>query len=501
MLVLNIDGSSDGIPEVFMLKDAATDATWTKPAFVEYLMIEASTLQPYDYFSGDGFLNITLSTPALPMTVTKAYAPIAFQADDTYSGNSPYELLLTSNWMNITSGHEEALRVILGYDGTIYSQERLYSLTTDYYGSQPILTYDAYGLNGNVAVCWLTGQYGGAGTTLSMQCVDGSGTSEINLSVDSVGGAINDAALAQTVPFSGDLDGDGFHDVATGIGIFSIHKNKLIYNYSGYIPRSNVSPIPAIGADNVPFLVWMDATETVVLESLGNAPEPANLPPVLVGIPGQSPSSPVCENTTVLFTATQGTTYTNDFSTDLELLQAACGNRASFGELVTGTANDTTISVSCLYNRSGSWNARVYLQDTSNLDSFGQYADYPITVIPGIPGSTCNVGSITEGGALESQAPPGGVPSPSANPFIQFLNVILGGDANFKLLAGLAIVIAAGILTAVATQMAGLAIFVAILAFIACVALTLIPVWFLILALLGAALLGFLVAQFRAGGG
>ena len=228
----------------------------------------------------------------------------------------------------------------------------------------------------------------------------------------------------------------------------------------------------------------------------------------------RSYDNPVCVNTSLRFSAKEydesesqlaGTSYYNDIDTDYEKLMAECyGN----GTLYNGSLSLAFPHVDCDYNKTGSYNVRVYLQDQYNLGDYTQYDDIVITVVSGTPGITCNTDSLDDTTSLNET-----ITIPTVNPSTEgiedFLDYLTGGSTKAKIFIGfmiwLLIVVAVGGGMAAITHngmavgiICGLA---GIVGFIVLTAVGIFPVWILIILMLTIALLAVLKIGFMQAGG
>jgi len=172
--------------------------------------------------------------------------------------------------------------------------------------------------------------------------------------------------------------------------------------------------------------------------------------------------SPICLNNTITFTAQEcgGTVtscnYDNDVATDKELISTNCGQEADGSVSVSHTTNkvDGTLSTaqpsySCFYNKTGTFNVRLYLEDDKNAGDLTQYNTEVIVVnvIDGVPGLTCNIG-VPAG--VGSEVDEGTDPTGIDDSIDSTLGIFFGTSQKLKLIVSMGLFI--GIMASVASQ-------------------------------------------------
>jgi len=234
--------------------------------------------------------------------------------------------------------------------------------------------------------------------------------------------------------------------------------------------------------------------------------------PTLVDTFGVNPSSPVCNGSSVRFSAEEydetgaqpsGTNYYNDKDTDQEQLIAVCyGNGTEY----SGSLSNADPYVDCQYNTPGYYIVDIYLVDSYNSADRTQVDTVNINVITG---TDCN----SESQDIGEEAIDGGTTTTTTTPtstgISTFLDSITGGDNNSKIFIGfmiwliitISVMVGVASITASATAVAGVGLIAGLGAFIILTALGILPVWILILFFIGLILLVILKIGFGAAGG
>ena len=189
-----------------------------------------------------------------------------------------------------------------------------------------------------------------------------------------------------------------------------------------------------------------------------------NLPPVVnntyaYGGYGGQPSyeSPICVNTTLTFSARECTdgvscNYDNDVASDTERIVSNCGQLPSgaagtsfTANLDNGTLDANNPQFQCVYNLTGIFSVRLFLQDQADLFDFSEYNTQAITVnvIDGTPGITCNlIPSVSPG---DTTPIPASAQESQTNAAIEdTLGILFGsgtGSDKLKLIVGIALIL------------------------------------------------------------
>jgi len=180
---------------------------------------------------------------------------------------------------------------------------------------------------------------------------------------------------------SANIDNLNMHELISG---------KVIYNI-GELANYNVSSIiniTNIRDDVRAYPIAVDMNNDGVLEVCAMREgrtycafsSYTNQPPVINEDKTFLPNfiTPVCIYTTVIFEANQITHYTNDYYQDTERLSSNCGINAT---ILNGTFDATNPIFNCYFNKLGTFNFRIYLQDNVNTDDYSQYREFTYYVV------------------------------------------------------------------------------------------------------------------------
>jgi len=306
-----------------------------------------------------------------------------------------------------------------------------------------------------------------------------------------------------------DIDGDIYYDLLTPKGIISFS------GATNYTFGSNYAPVIAADydGDEIPELTMSDGTTFTVMSSSAQ-----NLKPELnqslegAGYTGYY-SSPVCLDTTLTFKARDSFSYSpgnyiNDVSSDTERIVTNCGQAADgtptssyTSDTENGTYDANTPTFSCVYNMTGLFSIRLYLQDEANDNDFTEYNDNDIVinVIDGIEGDTCNHadGYVDAIDSLDVDTPDGS--QDVDDDIARLFDILLGTSTALKFIVGMAIMIAIIIMTAQYTSNAVVMLFSGILGLIIVTFLGLVPAYLLILIII-IALIGIVFSKLVFGG-
>jgi len=246
-----------------------------------------------------------------------------------------------------------------------------------------------------------------------MICVDFEGTEISSGQTDFGEAAINGLPIV-----AADMNFDGLDELIFPDGIYYIN-NSLISNITGL--TNYYIAIADVNGDAEPEVIATKAGITkIVYSSFTNSPPELNNTQNYGGYGSTLDyTTPICVGSTLTFLAQEcdGITacnYDNDASTDTERIVSNCGQLASgsAGTSFTANLNNGTFAVSspvfqCVYNVTGIFSVRLFLQDSFNDDGFTEYNTQTITVqvINGTAGITCNLGSAVSPGDTGGVAP------------------------------------------------------------------------------------------------
>jgi hypothetical protein len=244
---------------------------------------------------------------------------------------------------------------------------------------------------------------------------------------------------------SADMNNDGLYDIIGG--------NNILFSNGSIFTSLLISSSASLSSNSVP----VDINDDGLLEVCGSSTSETfcassiviNSPPTLYTNLSHSGyigyySNP-CLNTAVTFYAEQNdvnTNYYNDIVSDTERLVSNCGQNVDGSKsssyttnLLNGTYDLSSPSFSCVYNQSGLFNVRLYLQDNRNTGDYSQYNTDPITlnVIDGISGVSCDTIIVLV---------PEEVTPPTTTNGSTFGEDITGGSLTYKTILALILVIA-----------------------------------------------------------
>jgi len=251
-----------------------------------------------------------------------------------------------------------------------------------------------------------------------------------------------------------------------------------------------------VTGDNNIDLIATKSTETVIdtiyLSSFGNEMPELNDSLQYGGYTGWY-NGAVCKGTTITFRAREcpydltGCNYNNDNDPDLEVLYTDCGTSTA----TTGSSSLNNPTVSCTYNNTGTYTVYVSIYDLANSGNLSEYNTNGITVnvIDGIPGTTCNIAStyVSTPGSLP--ALPSAAQTTIDSDIDNTLGLLFGTSTKLKLLCAIGIIIA--IMISVASYIKN-AVVIAISGILTMIGLTflgLIPLYIMILFLVGTLLI------------
>lgn len=293
--------------------------------------------------------------------------------------------------------------------------------------------------------------FGGGVFRLWLLCADYNGDKIIGTYINT------DEALVNSIPLvAADMDNDGLDEIIMPRGIFDIDYNLVVNtteNNRYYIAIADVN------ADGEPEIITTNGSLTkIIYSSFTNEPPELNNTQNYGGYGATLDyTTPICVGSTLTFLAQEcgglaTCNYDNDGSSDTERIVSNCGqlsSGAASSSFITNLANGTFAGANpqfqCVYNVTGIFSVRLFLQDNFNDDDFTQYNTQTITVqvINGTAGITCNLGSAVSPGDT------GGI-TPSAqesqtNEAVEdTLGILFGsgsGSDKLKLIVGIALIL------------------------------------------------------------
>ncbi len=290
------------------------------------------------------------------------------------------------------------------------------------------------------------------------------------------GGAAGGFFSNTTVVIAADMDGDGDLDLVTN--------RKIFFLDAGTNSSTSLSYAQATTDDNHVHIVvdvngdsFLDICGQRAGETYCSFSDATNQPPVLdnnqrfggyenlIGY-----DTLICLDTAINFRAQESGgvfdsslfgNYNNDVSTDIERIVSNCGqtgtgnvNPSFTGNLLNGTFDDPASPVfQCIYNNTGTYSVRLFLQDDSHDELLTTFNTETIvfTVVEGDPGIDCNRGTPSGiGGAGNVTTGTPGDASEQEEALVSLLDIITGRSIFLKLLFGLGILI--GVIVAVAQK-------------------------------------------------
>ncbi len=267
------------------------------------------------------------------------------------------------------------------------------------------------------------------------------------------------------------MDNDGDLDLVTNRKIFFLNpltntSTSLVYAQA---TANTDHVIIVVDVDGNGFLDICGQTEG---ETYCSFSEATNDPPVIdnnlrFGGYGSSLGydTLICLDTTINFQAQESGglvigNYNNDVSTDTERIVSNCGqtgtgnvNPAFTSNIANGTFDLANPSFQCIYNNTGTYSVRLFLQDDVHDDDFNVFNTETITltVVEGDAGFDCNIGTpVAPGGAGNVTIGTPGDASEQEEALLSLLDIITGRSVFLKLLFGLGILI--GVIVAVAQK-------------------------------------------------
>lgn len=344
----------------------------------ETFMLDLETMTPDTYYSTDGYLNV--STPiGQSATNFKSFQPILYQADDSYSGSSPYEILFNINYLVSGRGVWATYIESINADGTTIGYEEFLDTTNtySYYGSNSILTYDYTGLSPHVAVCNIIQKSNLTDSGAFLNCYDGDFSASTETSITGndfeVGIIGSSGDEVGTTIYSADVNNDGINEIIASFGIINIGTGETFLNFKNRysLPRTNRTPIPVPdNLDKLAFL-WIDTNQSKLFESI-TAESVTNQIPTITDYFTTSYANPVCTGTSLLIIAeeyneTEGQginqNYYNDNPGDEERLRTDCAGETGLRFSEWSSNNPY---VECDFNSPGTFYVEIFLQDNYN---------------------------------------------------------------------------------------------------------------------------------------
>lgn len=414
-----------------------------------------------------------------------------------------------------TSGTSSNCLEILRSDGTAYpnfpvAYNRAHANAIDWTRPSSTATCD-FG-NVNYDFCVWGKHYkttaGNAPITDMLSCWNENGTLTVSIDTDWLDFGVSDTEVGGLA--CADMDGDGQHEIVTPKAIYEDDDTTLV-NLSG-TTTSHQLALSDMNLDNSLEII-LSKTSSTLLSYSNFSNEPPTLNNSLSYGGYYNYYNPVCVNTTITFKAQEtggvlNGNYENDGSADTERLATNCGqddggypNTDPDTFLDNGTFDLSNPTYDCYYNVTGSFPVRIYLQDEFNTEDYSQYNSLiiPLTVIDGVPGTTCNVPG-TFVGDPEDQTTVSADPLGIDEDIDATLGTLFGSTYKIKLVAGAGISLACGIRGA---QLAGVVGFVggSLVCFIMTTFLGLMPAWIFVLFIISLVLMLILGRHIIGGGG
>lgn len=187
-----------------------------------------------------------------------------------------------------------------------------------------------------------------------------------------------------------DLTNDGNDDIILtknrndDTAIYDVYKNVRNFTFT---TSQNKYFIPVDLNDDL-FIDFIGTTSTdlIIYSSAGST----NEAPQLSGHFGYSYDNPVCNDSTLTFTATELTSYTQPLleGYDTERIAVDCYDN---GNYIFGNYHLNNPYVDCYYNVTGNYLVNICIQDLINNDTYAECEERLIQVVKGTPGITCNI--------------------------------------------------------------------------------------------------------------
>jgi len=174
--------------------------------------------------------------------------------------------------------------------------------------------------------------------------------------------------------------------------------------------------------------------------------------------------------------------YNNDVATDTERIVTDCGKTTK----ENGTYSNTNPVFSCVYNETGTYTVRLYLQDSANDEDFSQYntEDIRVNVIDGIDGLTCNTNIISSTDDIPVVADVA-----VEGDFDSLWDSLFNGSEILKFLLAMILIIGAIFATTQVTQNSFVVALVGVLVMGGCTVFGILSAWIMIIFLISMVLL------------
>jgi len=238
-------------------------------------------------------------------------------------------------------------------------------------------------------------RHGGTGFDNKIYCYD-----QTNTSVNKI---LNGKSWSTTTgsALSIDLDGDLRNEIITPYVIINPENNAWL-NFTSY--NGGFMSIGDVNNDGNAEVIGSASGQTWILGATYEHGIPLPNGRIYSIIPYDKNS--VCVGSSLTFHAYEcgavseggsGQTnchYNETIYTDTERLLSYCTNLT--GNLQNGTFHQNSPSLSCYFGNTGSYSARIFLQNNFNKNDFTLFQDFGITVINGTAGQTCNLPAPTE---------------------------------------------------------------------------------------------------------
>jgi len=284
-----------------------------------------------------------------------------------------------------------------------------------------------------------------------------------------------------------DYDLDGYYDLYNSKGFIDTTGVGSLYEMDFNDATSGLATLGDLDSDGIPELLKLTST-IIVMETVTST----NDPPVLnnsIGKGGYTGyyETTTCLNTSVNFKAVEclysdDCNYNNDVATDTERIVTDCGKTTK----ENGTYSNTNPVFSCVYNETGTYTVRLYLQDSANDEDFSQYntEDIRVNVIDGIDGLTCNTNIISSTDDIPVVADVA-----VEGDFDSLWDSLFNGSEILKFLLAMILIIGAIFATTQVTQNSFVVALVGVLVMGGCTVFGILSAWIMIIFLISMVLL------------
>jgi len=417
------------------------------------------------------------------------------------------ETCLTLSEISLGASSTEHARIIC-YNGLgteiVNVQVRSDSTVDDTSISNPVIT-NVLG-SGDNHVCALAAQ----SNNLRIACYDETGTVVADSrTVDNTGSKYVTASVTteRYTMTSANIGTDESNDLIIGNAVFGGAADLSLRIFNLTTPTAtNVqsnSVTADLNGDNQLEIIGLYTSYLYVATS-----DFTNQPPTLTATFGRTWLNPVCNGSTIKFSAVEydeadtrptGTNYYNDIDLDQERLRANCNGTAN---IVNGSYSQANPTVSCTYTVPGTYEVDIYIEDASNPGDLTQLDTEIVQVTLGTEGVTCDTTQGSVGGTTLDSDTTVVTATGVSTGLTDSLDFITGGDSDSKLLIGfiLLMVILVGVGVLAKNMIMG---FVAgIVGIIIVTALGLFPAWILVVFIILVVFLGIaMLATGMSGGG